>query len=131
MSHFLLELEVILTQQPVFKISLPVILDEDSYEQKRNFRRALDNCKYGYVDWSDSHEVGRGFTSRIKMIDAAGFRPRTSQPKYLLGEFSLVEEFLNRVESLIEENIDSPKGITYGTITGQDLFYQVSVRGMQ
>ena len=107
MSHFVLELEVILTQQPVFKMSLPVILGEDSYEQKRNFRRALDNCKDGYSDWSNSHEE---YTS--------GF------------DFYRVGEFFNHVESLIEENIDSPNGITYGTIIGQDLFYQVSVKEM-
>ena len=108
MSHFVLELEVILTQQPVFKMSLPVNLTEDSYDQKRNFRRALDKCKDCYFDCCDSHE----------------------EPKCLLGEFGLVEEFLNRVESLIEDNIDSPNGITYGTIIGRDLFYQVSVKEM-
>lgn len=107
MSHFVLELEVILTQQLVFKISLPVILAEDSYEQKRNFRRVLDNCKNGYADWSNSHEE---YTS--------GF------------DFHKVEEFFNHVENLIEESIDSPNGITYGTIIGKDLFYQVSVREM-
>lgn len=108
MSHFVLELEVIYIQQPLFKMSLPVILDEDSYEQKRNFRRALDKCKDGYVNWRELQEKHIG----------------------KLGEFSLVEEFLNHVESLIEENIDSPNGITYGTIMGQNLFYQVSVREM-
>lgn len=125
MSHFVLELEVILTQQPVFKISLPVVLDEDSYEQKRNFRRALDKCKDGYVDWSESQEkYPSGFDVSSTLL------PRTSKPKYLLGEFSLVEEFFNHVENLIEENIDSPNGITYGTIIGKDLFYQVSVKEM-
>ena len=126
MSHFILELEVILTQQPMFRMSLPVMLDEDSYELKRNFRRALDKCKDGYVDWSNSHEeYTSGFDELVK--DLQPFIP-TCKPKYLLGEFGLVGEFFNRVESLIEENIDSPNGITYGTIIGRDLFYQVSIR---
>lgn len=116
MSHFVLELEVILTQQPVFKVSLPVILTwEDTYEQKRNFRRTLDKCKDSYFEWSNSQEE---YTSVL------------TPPKYLLGESGLVEEFLNRVESLIEDNIDLPSGITYGVFIGQDLFYQVSVKEM-
>lgn len=126
MSHFVLELEVILTQQPVFKVSLPVILTwEDSYEQKRNFRRTLDKCKDCYVDWSNSQEE---YTSGFD--ESSILRSIITKPKYLLGEFSLVEEFFNHVESLIEDNIDSPNGITYGTIIGQDLFYQVSVKEM-
>ena len=125
MSHFVLELEVILTQQPVFKVSLPVNLTEDSYDQKRNFRRALDKCKDGYVDWSESQEkYPSGFDVSSTLL------PRTSKPKYLLGEFSLVEEFFNHVESLIEENINLPSGITYGKFIGPDLFYQVSVKEM-
>lgn len=122
MTHFVLELEVIHTQQSVFKMSLPVNLAEDSYEQKRNFRRALDNCKDGYVDWSNSHDA-----SYFRFRD---FGLGNNKLEYHLGEFSLVEEFLSHVEDLIEENVELPSGITYGKIIGKDLFYQVSVKGM-
>lgn len=123
MSHFVLELEVTHTQQSVFKMSLPVNLTEDSYEQKRNFRRALDNCKDGYVDWSNSHEESKG-----RFGDFATFGLGNNKLEYHLGEFSLVEEFLNHVEDLIEENVELPSGVTYGKIIGKDLFYQVSVK---
>ncbi|QXN70595.1 hypothetical protein AGENTSMITH_191 [Bacillus phage vB_BspM_AgentSmith] len=123
MTHFVLELEVILTQQPVFKMSLPVLATTDDYEQKRNFRRALDNCKDGYVDWSNSQEESKGGFG-----DFATFGLRKNRLEYLLGEFGLVEEFINYVENLIEENINLPSGITYGKFIGPDLFYQVSVK---
>lgn len=125
MSHFVLELEVIHKQQSVFKMSLPVNLAEDSYEQKRNFRRALDNCKDGYVNWSNSYEESKG-----KFGDFANFGLGNNKLEYRLGEFSLVEGFLSHAEDLIEENVELPSGVTYGKIIGQDLFYQVSVKEM-